>query len=221
MRRLILLFVAFAAVSAASAQSVKGLFSGVSTIVERAKEGDVETIVEDIAEGAITEVIDNLTGGKATELLLVGDWSYTAPAMRITSGSDALSNVASSVVTQSVEGALAKAYSYIGITAGVSSFAFNEDNTFSAVLGKRTLSGSYSYDAATHKLSLEFSALRSLGKLNGYAYIDGEALELVFDCSKFMDLLTALGSKVSSLKSIAALAQRYDTMMIGFSYNRK
>lgn len=197
MKRILLLLVAVFTVSIASAQNFKNLI-----------------------KGAVTEIVDNVTDGKATEIMLAGTWDYSSPAIRLAKEGDTLSNMASSALTAGLEGKLTKAYNLVGIKQGASSFTFNDDNTFTAVMGKRTLSGTYSYDSATHKLSLEFSTLLKLGKLNGYAYISGDTLELVFDCSRLMDLLTALGSKSSTLKSITALVVNYDTMMIGFGYTK-
>jgi hypothetical protein len=131
-----------------------------------------------------------------------------------------LSNVASATLTSGLESKLVKAYSLVGIKAGASSVTFKEDNTFTAVIGRRTLSGTYTYDSATHRLSMTFSTLLKLGKLNGYAYINGESLELVFDCSRVMDLLVSLGSKMSSLKGITSIAGQFDSMMVGFEYNK-
>lgn len=38
----------------------------------------------------------------------------------------------------------------MGLKEGASSFTFKDDNTITAVVGKRTLSGTYTYDSATH-----------------------------------------------------------------------
>ena len=197
MRRILLLLIAVISVNMASAQTL-----------------------QDIFKGAVTNIVDSVTDGKATEYMLPGTWNYTSPAIRLSGDSEILSNVASATLSSGLESKLVKAYSLVGIKAGASSFTFKEDNTFTAVIGRRTLSGTYTYDSATHKLSMTFSTLLKLGKLNGYAYINGESLELVFDCSRVMDLLVSLGSKMSSLKGITSIADQFDSMMVGFEYNK-
>lgn len=197
MKRIIVLFFALFTISAASAQTFIGL-----------------------VKDAATEVVDKVTGGKVTEIMLNGTWEYDSPSVRFVKDGDILASAASTLVTEGLESRLTKAYSYIGIKEDAASFTFNDDDTFTAVLGKRTLNGTYTYDSATHQLVLEFSSILKLGKLNGYAYIDGEELDLVFDCTKFMNFLTKLGSKSSLLKGVTAITDKYDSMMVGFEFER-
>lgn len=197
MKRLFILLVAVISVNVASAQTFK-----------------------DLVKGTVTQVLDSVTDGKATEIMLTGTWNYSSPAIRLATENELLSSVASSAATSSLESKLVKAYSLVGLKAGASSFTFKDDNTFTAVVGKRTLSGTYTYDSATHKLTMEFSSLLKLGKLNGYAYLNGESLDIVFDCSRMMDFLVSLGSKTSMLKGITSIANQFDSMMIGMQYNK-
>ena len=174
----------------------------------------------DLLKGAATSIIDNVTGGKATEVMLPGTWNYVSPAVRLQSD-DALASALANAAVTGMETKLQNAYNYVGIKPGVCKFTYNTDNTFSMVLGKRTLTGTYTFDASTHKIVMEFSSkLLKLGSMTGYAYIDGENMDVVFDCSKLFDFLVKLGSKVSILNSIAKFAENYDGMMIGFSLER-
>jgi hypothetical protein len=116
---------------------------------------------------------------------------------------------------------LQSAYDVVGIKKDSCSFTFNDDDTFSATLGKRTLTGTYTYDAATFAITLNFeSKLLKLGSMSGYAYISGTGLDLVFDCTRLMKMLTVLGSKVSLLNSITSLMEGYDKANIGFSFTK-
>ncbi len=174
----------------------------------------------DALKGAATTAIDKATGGKATELMLPGTWNYASPALKLVSD-NALADAAASALVTGVEQKLEKAYTAIGIKPGACSYTFNTDNTFTAVLGKRKLSGTYTYDAATHAIELKYtSTLLNLGSMKGYAYLDGNSMELVFDCSKLMTFLTKLGSKVSMLSGITKLVENYDGMMIGFGFTK-
>jgi hypothetical protein len=105
--------------------------------------------------------------------------------------------------------------------SGACTFTFNSDDTFSMVLGKRTLTGKYIYEASTHKITLEFAtSLLKLGSMTGYAYIDGQDMDIVFDCNKLYNFLTKLGSKVSALGGIMKITESYDGMMLGFSLSK-
>lgn len=174
----------------------------------------------DILKGAASSLVDEVTGGKATELMLPGTWSYKSPALRL-EGDDVLADVVAQAAVASVETKLEKVYSYVGIVSGACSFTFNSDDTFSMVLGKRTLTGKYIYDASTHKITLEFAtSLLKLGSMTGYAYIDGQDMDIVFDCNKLYNFLTKLGSKVSALGGIMKITESYDGMMLGFSLSK-
>lgn len=175
----------------------------------------------DKLKGAATTVIDKVTGGKATEIMLPGTWNYDAPAMKLLSSDNILADVASSAAIKSVETKLTTAYEFVGIKPGSCSFTFNSDDTFTATFGKRTLSGTYTYDAASHAIELSFTSKINPGTMKGYAYLDGASMELVFDCTRLMNLLTKLGSKVQMLNGITSLMTNYDSMMLGFGFVRE
>lgn len=197
MKKIIVLFVAMACLTG-SAYAQSGLLGAL--------------------KGAATDLLDKATDGKATELLLPGTWKYQEPAIKLVSD-NALADAAANAAMSSLESKLQTAYNYVGIKAGSCSYTFNEDGTFSATLGKRTLSGTYTYDATTHAIELKYSSkLLNLGTMTGYAYLNGTSLDLVFDCSGLMSFLTKLGSKVSVLNSITSLFENYDQMMVGYNF---
>ena len=51
--------------------------------------------------------------------------------------------------------------------------------------------------------------------------MSGDNLDVVFDCTKLVNFLSALGSKVSMLDSITQLVNNYDNVLVGFTYNRQ
>ena len=197
MKRVILIVVAlFTLSSSISAQSLKDL----------------------LKQGA-TELLDEVTGGKSTELLLVGTWNYDAPAMQLDSENE-LANLAGNALTSSLSSKLQKAYDIVGIKQGSCTFTFKQDNTFTALLGKRTLSGTYTYDAESHTVELNFSSLLKLGTMKGNVYLEGETLKLVFDCPRLISFVKTLGAKVSMLSSVTAVLDSYDSVMLGFGFKK-
>lgn len=54
----------------------------------------------------------------------------------------------------------------------------------------------------------------------GYAYIDGQDMDIVFDCNKLYNFLMKLGSKMSALGGIMKITESYDGMMLGFSLSK-
>lgn len=197
MKRILLVVVAlFAVVSTTSAQSLG-----------------------DLLKSGATQLIDKVTGGKATEFLLAGTWTYAEPAIHL-DGEQELANIAGNALSQSLSTKMQKAYNYVGIKPGSCSFSFNEDKSFNAVIGKRTLSGTYVFDPETHAIELHFSTLIDLGAMKGYAFVEGETLKLVFNCTRLTTFVKTLGAKISLLNGITTMLNNYDNVMLGFGFKR-
>ena len=189
------------------AQGLKGLLNVAKDLADEA------------TDGKASELLDKVTG-TATELLIVGTWNYTQPAMTF-EGGDLLSNVAGEALAAKLSTKLQTAYNAVGIKQGSCSFTFNDDNTFRAVMGSRTYTGTYSYDTTTFAITLNFdSKLLKLGTMTGYAYLSATGLDLVFDCTRLVKMLGTLGAKVSLLNSVTSLVGNYDKANIGFSFTK-
>lgn len=176
----------------------------------------------DLLKKAATTAADKLTGGKLTEAALIGSWSYTAPAVKFESD-NVLSELGGTAMESTITGKLETGYSLVGIKAGAASFTFNSDKTFSAALGKaQNLSGTYEFDASSHEIVLNFSSESKfkLGSLTGHVYISGSELQLVFPVTKLVNMITAIGSKVSSLQTVAALLEKYKEVYLGFAFEK-
>ncbi len=174
----------------------------------------------DAAKKAATTAVDNATGGQLTQLALVGTWNYTGPGVKFESD-DILSEVGGAALQTSVTSKLASAYAMAGIKKGACTFVFNKDNTFTAKMGTRDLSGTYEFDASTHVITLNFAkGTVNLGSVPGHAYISGTELQLVFPVTKLVDMMTKMGSKVTSMATISALLQKYKDVYIGFEFGK-
>lgn len=173
----------------------------------------------DLLKKVATEAADKVTGGKLTEAAINATWSYAAPAVKLES-ENALSELGSSAVESTITPKLEKAYSMVGIKAGAASFTFNEDKSFTAVLGRaKNLSGTYEFDPETHAITLQFTNSKfKLGKFSGKAYISGSELQLVFPVTKLVDLVTKLGSSIASLNTITTLLENYEEVYLGFGF---
>ena len=172
----------------------------------------------DLLKKAATAAADKLTGGKLTEAALIGTWGYNAPAVKFESD-NVLSELGGTAMESTITGYLEKGYTLVGIRPGAASFTFNSDKTFTAVLGPaKNLSGTYAFDNATHELTLTFSSSIKLGTFTGHVYLSGSELQLVFPVTKLVEMISAVGSKVSSLQTIASLLEKYKGVYIGFAF---
>ena len=93
-------------------------------------------------------------------------------------GEDIASELGGAALESTVVQQLEKAYALAGIESGAGSFTFEQsDNTFTALLGKHELAGTYEYDASTHVITLRFAAGKlNLGAVDGHAYVSGSDL---------------------------------------------
>ena len=170
---------------------------------------------------AATAAADKATDGKLTQYALAGTWNYTGPGVKF-EGEDLASELGGAALESSVVKQLTKAYALAGIKPGAGTFTFERDSdAFSATLGRHNLTGTYEYEAATHVVTLHFAK----GKLNrgsvpGHAYISGQELVLVFPVTRLVEVVTALGSKVSYFSTATTLLSKYKNVYVGFAFSK-
>ena len=129
---------------------------------------------KDALKKIATTAVDEATDGKLTQYALTGTWNYTGPGVKF-EGEDMVSELGGAALESTVVQQLEKAYALAGIESGAGSFTFEQaDQTFSALLGKHELAGTYEYDASTHVITLRFAAGKlNLGAVDGHAYVSG------------------------------------------------
>ena len=172
-----------------------------------------------LKDGA-TKILDKATDGKVSEVLLVGTWNYSSPAIDFTS-TNTIANIAGSALSAAVENKLQKAYDSVGIKKGSCSFTFNKDNTFSSTIGNIPLAGTYTYDASTHAIELQFDVkILNLSPMKGSAYVEGDGLRLLFDCTRLLNFVSQLGAKSSLLKPVTSLLSSYENALLGFTLSK-
>ena len=153
---------------------------------------------------AATAAADKATDGKLTQYALAGTWNYTGPGVKF-EGGDIASEVGGAALETAVVKQLEKAYAKAG----------------TATLGSHTLSGTYEYDAPTHVVTLHFAKGKlNLGSVPGHAYISGQELVLVFPVTRLVEVVTALGSKVSYFSTATTLLSKYKNVYVGFAFSK-
>lgn len=164
----------------------------------------------------IEKVVNAVTGNKSIDM--TGTWTYTGSAIEFESD-NFLKKAGGAAAASLAENKLDEQLAKIGIKDGQLSFTFNADSTFTSTIGKRSMQGTYSYDAATNQVQLKYLRL-----LNMNAKVDctSNSMELLFNSDKLLKLITFLSSKSSNttLKTISSLADSYDGMMLGFELKK-
>ena len=149
---------------------------------------------------------------------MTGTWTYTGSAIEFESD-NFLKKAGGAAAASLAENKLDEQLAKIGIKDGQLSFTFNADSTFTSTIGKRSMQGTYSYDAATNQVQLKYLRLLNM---NAKVNCTSNSMELLFNSDKLLKLITFLSSKSSNttLKTISSLADSYDGMMLGFELKK-
>ncbi|WP_455585244.1 DUF4923 family protein [Bacteroides sp.] len=164
----------------------------------------------------IEKVVNAVTGNTTIEM--TGTWTYTGSAIEFESD-NFLQKAGGAAAASLAETKLNEQLAKVGIKDGQVSFTFNADSTFTSTVGKRTMSGTYSYDSTDKTVHLKYFKLLNL---NAKVNCTSSTMELLFNSDKLLKLITFISSKSSSttLKTISSLADSYDGMMLGFALKK-
>lgn len=174
----------------------------------------------DALKGVATSAVEEIAGGKFTAARMIGTWQYHQPGIKFSSD-DTVSELAAAAASSTIQKQLDTYYQKVGIRQGSCAFTFNEDGTFSSTFGRRTLSGTYTFDAETSQLALNYGkGALNLGSIPAYVYMNGERLQIVFPVDKLVGILVSLGSKSSKLAPITSLIQKYNSIKLGFEFTK-
>lgn len=206
----ILAFMGFT--SAANAQDILGgILSAVkskATSQDTSSESGSST-TSNILSG-LTTIFQN--SKVATADKIVGTWVYEEPAV-VFESSNVLKKAGGSLVSSAIEKQLSSTLSKYGITPGKMKMTFSKDGTFTQVLSKKTVKGTYTIDGKSVKLTYTGGVQQLLGTTQ----LDGNSLLIVMDASKLLKFASVLGSlsKNSMLNSATSLLSSMDGMECG------
>ena len=109
-------------------------------------------------------------------------------------------------------------YQQIGISAQNTYITINQDGTYSASFRGTPMSGRWTYDEASSRMSLQGLLLN----LNCYAKRNMNGIALLFDASKLLTLLqtAAAMSGNQNIQTIGDISKSYDGVRLGFDFSR-
>lgn len=197
--------------SSTSSEALGGLLN---TVVGAATGSTGDSQTGNLISSLISSVTGSVTTTKAN---LIGSWGYTAPCVQFVS-ENALSNIGGDVMAGKVEDKLASIYKIIGIKEGTLVFRFAEDGTVSYGIGSRMMQGTYVFNSDEKTVVITTSLGR---EITTHCTISGSTLALTLDATKLLDLFKGIVSKVSSLQTIATLAEGYTGMKVGFEFSKQ
>jgi len=150
---------------------------------------------------------------------IVGTWNYTGTDC-VFESDNLLAKAGGSVAASKIEQQIDSQLSKIGIKSGSCSFTFNKDNTYTATIGSRTISGNYTLDSSNKKIKMTY--LAGVGSMTPRIAKSGNTISLLFESDKLLSLLKGASALTgsSSLSSITSLLGNYDGLYIGLKLKK-
>ena len=183
--------------------------------------------------GALTENGNSTTGSAIGNLLgqllnssstltqndLIGTWKYQSPDC-VFESENFLAKAGGAVASQKIENQLSTQLAKVGIKSGACSFTFNKDNTYSAVIGGRTITGNYTFDAK--KKTIKMTYLAGLGSMTPRIVKNGNTISLLYESDKLLKLVSTASklSSSASIKTLSSLLGNYDGLYIGMKLKK-
>lgn len=171
----------------------------------------------------VENVVSTVAGGqKITPASINGTWTYKDSAVKLES-ENAFTEIAGSAATSQIEEKLDSTLAKVGISSGLMTFTFNEDETFSCKVKNRELHGTYTIDEE-YKITMKFNSAGGarLGKVTAQAEMTFTTLSLLFKADKLLDIVDTITSVTgnSTLAAANSLLSKYDGIMLGFDFTR-
>ncbi len=169
-----------------------------------------------------TSILGNVLGSvlglnKISQESLVGTWKYSGPGCAFTSD-NLLAQAGGEVASQKIKSTLLNYYNSAGISSSNTYFTFGKDNTFTAKVAGKTVSGNYAYDPNTGQMTIK----TLLFTINSYITASSSGISLLFESQKLLTILQTVGgmSGNATLATIGELSKNYDGVRLGFDLAR-
>lgn len=210
----------FAAALAVSSCGTSAGNSALSTLLN----GSTSTSASSGTQGT-TSLLGNLLGNflsgssELTQDALIGTWKYQQPDC-VFESENLLMKAGGAVAANKVEAELSTALAKVGIKSGSCSFTFNKDNTYTAVIGSRKITGNYTLNAKDKTITMTY--LAGLGTMTPKATLTNGKLCLLYESDKLLKLVSAVSalSGSTAVKTLGTIAGEYDGMYIGMQLKK-
>lgn len=171
--------------------------------------------------GNAVGILSDLLGANTlTAKSICGTWSYTGSSIAFES-ENLLKRAASSVASNKLEQKLDSYLALAGLKPGACTFTFNADKTYTAVIGKTKLNGTYTLDTKAKTITLTFTT-KGIGKVTANITGSSGKMSLLFKADKLLALLTSV-TKVAggtTLGTVSKLLGSYDGLMLGLEFKK-
>lgn len=172
----------------------------------------------------VKDVVNTLTGNVIKFSDLQGNWNYVEPACKMKS-EDVLAEAGGALMSSALEKKITTVYTKVGIVPGKFSYTFNSDSTFTNVIGKKTLKGTYSLDEKNRVLVLNYTLGNAFTVKRTEVQLvkSGDQVSMLFNADglmKFVKVLSSMVKKSDTSSTLSSLLEGYDGMLLGFEMKK-
>lgn len=189
--------------------------------VSESTSGTTSTTTISNTASTLGNLLSDLLGSSSSisQSDIVGTWNYTGSDC-VFESDNLLAKAGGSVAASKIEKSVDSQLSKVGIKSGSCSFIFNKDNTYTATIGSRTISGNYTLDPSNKKIKLTY--LAGVGSMTPRIAKSGSTISLLFESDKLLTLLKGASALTgsSSLSSLSSLLDNYDGLYIGLKLKK-
>ena len=181
--------------------------------------GTQGNILGDILQGGtLGNVIISVIGAqKVTAQDLIGAWNYSGPGCAFTS-ENLLAKAGGEVAATRIKEKALPYYQQIGITSQNTNITFKQDGTYTASFRGTPMSGKWTYDEASSKVTLQSLLLT----INCYAKRNYTGIGLLFESSKLLNILQTMAalSGNQNIQAVGEISKTYDGLRLGFDFSK-
>ncbi len=170
---------------------------------------------------SLGDVLSNILGNSSSisQSDLVGTWQYTG-ADCVFESENLLAKAGGAAASKKIESELNTQLAKFGIKEGACSFTFNSDNTYTANLGGRTISGTYTLDSSNKTVKMTY--LAGLASMTPHVAKSGSKISLLMESDKLLKLMKGVSalSKSTSASAISSILSNYQGLYIGMQLSK-
>lgn len=202
--------------------------TGGSSLIGALSQGQTATAgssTTSTTDNGTTSLLGNLLGsvlGESATLSaksVVGTWKYCGTDCVFESES-LLAKAGGAVAATEIEEKLNAQLAKVGIKSGSCSYTFNSDNTYTAIIGGREISGNYTLD--TKQKTMKLTYLGGLASYTTRVALSGGKLSLLIEGDKLLTLVKGVSalSNNSNLNTLSSLLSNYDGLYVGIQMSK-
>lgn len=171
-------------------------------------------------DGVVSGLLGSILNAFTTvnQQTIIGTWNFKGSAF-VFESENALANLGSDAIASQVEAKVDQYLAKLKIEEGSCAITFNEDSTCVFTAGKKTLNGTYEFNAETKELKLTYAGLLST---TAYLVYDAGTINIVYQSDGLLRILKAIGSMStnSTLSLLNTLLDQYDGLRIGMAFTK-